>query len=76
MAGPLSAIGLPGKDYYLDNDTVAQYQDAMTQVLAAIHPNEKARSNASKYAAAVVEFESTIAAMSPDNEDYGDVTVS
>ena len=47
----------------------------MRQVLAAVHPNKKARSAADKYAAAVVEFEATIAAMAPDNEDLQDITV-
>lgn len=54
---------------------MTQYQDAMRQVLAAVHPNKKARSAADKYAAAVVEFEATIAAMAPDNEDLQDITV-
>lgn len=74
QAYPETAIGLPSKDYYADEDTVTQYQDAMRQVLAAVHPNKKARSAADKYAAAVVEFEATIAAMAPDNEDLQDIT--
>lgn len=75
QAYPETSIGLPSKDYYADKDTVAQYQDAMSKILAALHPNEKARSAADKYAAAVVDFEATIAAMAPDNEDFQDITV-
>lgn len=68
-------MGLPSKTYYLDNDTVSQYQSAMAEVLNAVLPGSAARSAADKLAAAVVKLESQIAAATPELEDLQDVTV-
>lgn len=75
FAGPLSYIGLPSKTYYSDNDTVAQYQSAIAQVFKAVLPHPAASSAVDKLAAAVVELESRVAAVTPDLEDLQDITV-
>lgn len=75
FASPQSYVGLPSKTYYSDNDTVAQYQSAMAQVLKAVLPDPAASSAADKLAAAVVELESRVAAVTPDLEDLQDITV-
>lgn len=74
FAGPRSRIGLPSPAYYLDEDTVKEYTLAMTQVLKGVLPSTKG--SVDKLAAAVVDFESKIAAATPPLEDLQDVTVS
>lgn len=64
-------IGLPAKDYYKDDGVVKKYEDALSQVIAALYPDHK-----HDYAHEVVEFEKKLAAASPDAEDMNDVTVS
>jgi len=66
-------IGLPSKEYYKDEKIVAKYQSVLYQVLTKIYP-EKAIPNATFDA--VIEFEKKVAAISPDNADRNDVTVS
>jgi endothelin-converting enzyme len=74
FAGPRSRIGLPSPAYYLDEDTVKDYTSAMTQVLKGVLPSTK--DSVDKLAAAVVDFESKIAAATPPLEDLQDATVS
>jgi len=47
----------------------------MAQVLKAVLPDPAASSAADKLAAAVVELESRVAAVTPDLEDLQDITV-
>ena len=63
------------KVYYEDKDTVAGYQDAMTKVLAKIHPDASAQGKAEQLARQVAEFESRIAAYIPDINILNDVKV-
>lgn len=74
FAGPRSRIGLPSPAYYLDENVVKDYQSAMTQVLKGLLPSTQ--KSVDKLAAAVVEFESKIAAATPPLQDLQDVTVS
>lgn len=69
---PPRRIGLPSKEYYKDSKVVKQYEDTLTQIADALHPDDKNR----EASHAVIEFEKKLAAASPDAEDADDVTVS
>jgi endothelin-converting enzyme len=63
------SIGLPAKDYYKDAKVLKNYEDAATQVIGSLLPDNKA------YVHDVIELEKKLAASSPDAEDQDDVTV-
>ena len=64
------------KEYYQDNETVTGYHEAMSAVLAKIHPDTSARAKADEIARGVIEFESRVAAVIPDLEVLYKVKVS
>lgn len=69
---PRGSPGLPAKAYYQDKDIVSQYRDAVGQVLGALKPTAQ---DAKGRAAAVVDFETKIASITPDREDMQDPVV-
>jgi hypothetical protein len=71
---PPSQMSL-AKEYYLDNETVVGYTEAMGKVLTKIHPVEAARAKADQLAKDVVAFETRVAAMLPDIDSARDVKV-
>lgn len=67
---PPYRTGLPAKELYGDDKVVKKYEDALTQVISALYPDQKIDSHA------LVELEKKLAAASPDAEDRDDVTVT
>lgn len=66
---PPYSLGLPAKEYYKDEKLVAKYESVVGNVTSAILQVKNVKSHE------VVEFEKKLAAVSPDAEDFGDVTV-
>ncbi|CBY00824.1 similar to gi/215261233/pdb/3DWB/A Chain A [Plenodomus lingam JN3] len=59
------------KEFYEDKDLVEKYRGVSVEVLSALFPDQK-----KDVFAKVVDFEKTLAAASPSQEDREDVTVS
>lgn len=86
QASPPYRIGLPAKDYYKDPAVVAKYETTLAKVMSNLYPitpNVTIRYQFGKHstpwpelAHKVVDFESKLAAASPDAEDSNDVTAS
>lgn len=82
VASDPSRIGLPAKDYYVDDKVVKSYKLMLEETIALIHPdhNDKghgkivAGKDSKYYAKEVVEFEKKLAAATPDEADRNDVT--
>ncbi len=63
------------KNYYADNATMSEYYDAMSKVLAAVHPSEAARTKAANLSHLVIDFETRMSAVLPELDDLADVNV-
>ena len=72
---PTLGGGLPSPEYYEKPKVLQEYLEAVARVFEGLHPRKPGSSSARKMARAVVELESSVAAIIPPVEDLYNVTV-